>query len=257
MTRSREPPEILERLKGHCDLHWLSDGSDVARHLVSLQPQVLCLDYDYPNAEGLALLRGLKGDHPAVAILMLTEYHSESLAVWAFRSRVWDYLVKPLSEEDLRGRIATIHQVRRNRLKGDARAPMQVVSAETDTTVERLRPGAGQKLVMMAKTYVQSHLSEDFDARAVARHCHTSYYHFSRTFKQVYGETFSEFLQKTRVSTAARLLAGAGSNVTQACYDAGFRDLSHFSRMFRRYMGVSPSEYRALHGRQSPQQRAI
>lgn len=250
LMRSQRPPALIQTLGTHCDIHWLPGAEELDSRLRSLQPQILCLDYDYPTPEGLGVLRQVKQNYPAIAILMLTEYHSESLAVWAFRERVWDYLMKPVGEEELHSRIATIYQIHTNCMDGGVRELMQAVPGETETTVQRLRPGAGQKLVLMAKAYVQNHLSEDFDARAVARHCCTSYFHFSRTFKQVYGETFSEFLQKSRISAAAKLLAGGGSNVTRACYDAGFRDVSYFSQVFRKYLGVSPSKYRERQGRE-------
>ena len=46
-------------------------------------------------------MQAIKQAHPRLPILMLTLEHSESLAVWAFRARVWNYLVKPVSPAEL------------------------------------------------------------------------------------------------------------------------------------------------------------
>jgi AraC-like DNA-binding protein len=72
-----------------------------------------------------------------------------------------------------------------------------------------------------------------------------SYFHFSRTFRRVAGVTLREYILRERVNRAAGLLLNApGLSVKAVGFEAGFRDLSHFARMFRRYQGVTPSVYR-------------
>ena len=62
---------------------------------------VIVADFDYPDRNSLRLLRQIKNDAPSVPIIMLTLKHSEALAIWAFRSRVWDYLVKPVPNTEV------------------------------------------------------------------------------------------------------------------------------------------------------------
>ena len=61
------------------------------------RPRLICLDYDFPDRQSLQLLRHLRCDYPDIPVIMMTVQHCESLAVWAFRTGVRDYLVKPLS----------------------------------------------------------------------------------------------------------------------------------------------------------------
>ena len=71
-----------------------------------------------------------------------------------------------------------------------------------------------------------------------------SRYHFSRIFKLSTGQTFKDYLNTKRLDAAKRLLELPDINVSQACFSVGFNDVSYFSRIFKRYEGVSPSKYK-------------
>ena len=81
------------------DFRSIRPSASPYRKIAALKPDIICFDYDCPDVAGLNLLRQVKKDFPSVPILMLTEHNSEELAVWALRSRVWDYFVKPIDVE--------------------------------------------------------------------------------------------------------------------------------------------------------------
>jgi AraC-like DNA-binding protein len=59
----------------------------------------------------------------------------------------------------------------------------------------------------------------------------------------VFGLTFREYVMKTRIGEARRMLTEGGHPVTEVAFATGFTDGSYFARTFRRYTGVLPSEY--------------
>jgi AraC family transcriptional regulator len=69
-----------------------------------------------------------------------------------------------------------------------------------------------------------------------------SAFHFARVFRALVGKPPHRYLLELRLERAAKLLHG-GLNVTDACFQAGFNNLSHFSRRFRRQYGVQPSRF--------------
>lgn len=98
-------------------VHNLSDDWDVSRNsnidsidrdISEAGPILLCFEYDYPDIPGLSVLRQASCLFPSIPIIMLTEQHSEALAIWALRIRVWDYLVKPFPSSDLKTSAANI-----------------------------------------------------------------------------------------------------------------------------------------------------
>ena len=59
------------------------------------------------------------------------------------------------------------------------------------------------------------------------------------------GETFMTFVTRQRLKTACHLLlTRPGMHVSEICYESGFSDIPHFNRTFRRFLGLSPTEYR-------------
>jgi len=91
-------------------------------------------------------------------------------------------------------------------------------------------------------------LDEDFVSEhslaALGRDAGMSPFHFARVFRELTGVPPHRYLLRRRLAAAADRLR-AGASVTDACYAAGFRSLSHFIHAFRRQYGVSPSRFNA------------
>ena len=90
--------------------------------------------------------------------------------------------------------------------------------------------------------------AEPIDVPAVATVAHISPAHFSRTFRQVFGETPHRYLQRRRVERSMFLLRETRRSVTDVCLDVGFTSLGTFSRTFTKIVGETPSAYRLGNG---------
>ncbi|MEN8132140.1 MAG: response regulator transcription factor [Pseudomonadota bacterium] len=242
-TRKDEgsPALMMPGVEDCCEFYRVSRAEDISGCIRSIGPDILCFDYAYPEPTELVLLSQTKHDFPRIPILMLTEHHSETLAIWALRARVWDYLVKPLSKEELLRPVKAL-SILRDRQRSDA--PRQVIRREIHAPVSaHLSRTSPESVIFKAQMYIDSHFADKVSANEVAKICNMSGSHFSRVFKQVCGITFSDYLLKTRIKKAVELLRDPHTPVTSVCYDVGFYDPSYFSRVFRRYAGLTPSEY--------------
>jgi len=85
---------------------------------------------------------------------------------------------------------------------------------------------------------------EPLDLETIAAEAGLSAFHFLRLFSAVLGVTPHQYLVRTRLRRAARLLADADLPVTEIAFDVGFGDLSNFMRTFRRAAGTSPLRFR-------------
>jgi AraC-like DNA-binding protein len=87
--------------------------------------------------------------------------------------------------------------------------------------------------------------AQPLDVPALARVAHVSPAHFSRQFRDTFGETPHRYLQRRRVERAMELLRETDRPITEICFDVGFNSLGTFSRTFRAIVGEPPSDYRA------------
>ena len=92
--------------------------------------------------------------------------------------------------------------------------------------------------------WIDAHSSDAIDLEQAARRAELSLFHFLRLFRSVLGVTPHQYLVRSRLRHAARLLADADRPVTDIAYDVGFGDLSNFVRTFHRAAGVSPLKFR-------------
>jgi AraC family transcriptional regulator len=85
---------------------------------------------------------------------------------------------------------------------------------------------------------------QPIDLARAARDAGLSQFHFLRLFAQVLGVTPHQYLVRSRLRRAARLLADDQRPITDVAFDVGFGDLSNFVRTFHRAAGVSPRRFR-------------
>ena len=93
-----------------------------------------------------------------------------------------------------------------------------------------------------AREVLEKECASEHSLGSLARSVGMSTFHFARVFSELVGMPPHRYLLRVRLNRAARQLKQACS-VTDACFSSGFRNLSHFIRLFERHFGISPSFY--------------
>jgi AraC family transcriptional regulator len=95
-----------------------------------------------------------------------------------------------------------------------------------------------------ASQYIQDNLSQPLCLDAVARAAGFSPFHFHRIFTAFVGENLQDYINRLRLERAANLLVKSPSlTITEVAFSCGFSSSSAFARSFRKYFGVTPSQY--------------
>jgi AraC-like DNA-binding protein len=92
--------------------------------------------------------------------------------------------------------------------------------------------------------WIDANSHHEVDLEGAASQAGTSPFHFLRLFANVLGVTPHQYLVRSRLKHAARLLADSDRAITDIAYDVGFGDLSNFVRTFHRAAGTSPRRFR-------------
>src|ERR1044072_7180413 len=103
---------------------------------------------------------------------------------------------------------------------------------------------AFNRRLLRARDAMDRAYAEPLDVRTVAAVAHISEAHFSRCFRQVFGETPRRSLQRRRVERSMFLLRETDRSVTDICFDVGFGSLGTFSRTFKEIVGEAPPGFR-------------
>jgi YesN/AraC family two-component response regulator len=226
------------------DVHTISSLMPIEAAIRRVKPVALCFDFDYPTKDRLKLLQRTKQAHVSLPIVMLTAQHSEALAIWAFRSRVWDYLVKPVAKTEVDRCLGCLGEMldAQNRGAAPRRAamPVSVIPEENRTTNGRGQPPLALAAVL---DYVDRNYSGKITSAKAASLCGLTPFQFSRTFKEAYGITFLEYLPRFRIREACRLLSNPNAQVADVAHLVGFNDPSYFGKVLRRYTKMSPSNF--------------
>jgi AraC family transcriptional regulator len=97
--------------------------------------------------------------------------------------------------------------------------------------------------VQAGREILDAHYAEPHSLFALARSVGMSTFQFARIFSELQGVAPHQYLLRVRLEKAAGMLRD-GAPVTQCCFDAGFSNLSHFTRSFRKRFGCVPSQFR-------------
>ncbi len=98
--------------------------------------------------------------------------------------------------------------------------------------------------VVSAKQFVQTHVEEPIVLAQVARHVHVSRFYFCKLFKKGAGMTLTEYVARVRVEKAKTLLVDSSLRISEVVYAAGFGSIPQFNSVFKRIVGMAPTEYR-------------
>ncbi len=222
----------------------LCNNVDQAVSLIEkMRPDVVVYDFDYADIIGLKSLRRVRENFPFMPVVMLAEQHYESLAIWALRCRVWDYLLKPFDRNAFVQQLEML--VKDKNSEQEALNWMKLLpSNRIPNQALIIGNSKNDRGVCAAISYMEANLHRKLSAEEVSQQCGLTRYELSRAFKARFSLTFRDFLLKLRMSQAARMLNYTEASVTDISLSVGFNDVSNFTRRFHQFYSSSPSEYR-------------
>jgi AraC-like DNA-binding protein len=106
--------------------------------------------------------------------------------------------------------------------------------------------GKEQARMQTIHRFIEENYNRNIDIREIAGLIHITTAAFCRYFKKNMRCTFTEFLNQYRINQAKRMLMH-DKNVTEACFESGFENLSYFNKTFKRLAGENPSQFRKRH----------
>jgi AraC family transcriptional regulator len=141
-----------------------------------------------------------------------------------------------------------------HRLYGEFRLRDEVSRLAIESLALGVMAEASRRAVRVARTpplwlqaalaFIAQHFTGPLSLTGVARHVGVHPVHLARTFRSVYQTSLASYVRELRIDFAREQLAGHAP-LSQIATAAGFYDQSHFSRCFKRHIGVTPAAYRA------------
>ena len=190
--------------------------------------EAVLLDIRMPGAGGLETLRRIKSIDPEIGVIIFTGFSTKDAAVEALKNRADDYLEKPAGIDSVREAVERAISAGRRRGGGIEGDP----SLRPNTIKRFLEKNRGKKVTL-----------ED-----AAGFVFLSPKYLSRYFKNETGRGFRDYKMELRMKEAKKLLAGSGASVTAISEKLGYSNVESFSRIFRKYEGLPPSEFRKKSG---------
>jgi AraC-like DNA-binding protein len=106
------------------------------------------------------------------------------------------------------------------------------------------RDGAESGRIWKARNFIDEHAGEELSLTRVAKAAETSANYLSEKFKEAVGMNFVQYVALARYEKAATLLRESSLRVSEIAFAAGFQSLSQFNRVFKKFSGKSPTDYR-------------
>ena len=198
-------------------------------------------DVMMPEMDGFTLLRMIKTNMNIshIPVVMLTSKSDVANRLEGLEKGADAFLAKPFDMDELH--VVINNLITKNlRLKGKFSGTQQ----QKDKVVETEVKGNDELLMERIMKVVNDHLSDsDFNVEMLTKEVGISRAQLHRKMKEMTGLPVSEFIRNIRLEQAVRLLKEQKINVTQVAYTVGFSNLAHFSTVFRKQFGVSPTEY--------------
>jgi signal transduction histidine kinase/DNA-binding response OmpR family regulator/ligand-binding sensor domain-containing protein len=225
------------------------DGQDGLEKADEQQPDLIISDINMPRMDGWQMVEALKArvETSHIPIVLLTANSTIDDRIRGAAQGVDDYLVKPFSTKYLRVRVAAILQKQQQQQQHFVKA----FTHDTGLTLPTDNSGVEQRLVEMdrqfmnrLRTFLEEHLSEATPMQELAAHLGMSRTLFYNKIRSITGMTPVDFYRKYHVERAAQKMRSEGLTVSEACYATGFSDPKYFSKVFKKFMGVKPSDYR-------------
>lgn len=206
-----------------------ADGEEALAVISKVPPDVVLTDVRMPVMDGLELARRLQEIDASIQVVFLTSHADFEYAREAMRLHVDDYLLKPVDEDELAAVMKRLSEER-----GDSALPFE---RELSAARDSRNPYVRTVVEVIEKSWQQR-----ISLEPIAEKQQVSVSYLSRKLKEETENTFSSLLAKYRLQQSIVMLKEGTWRIYEVAEECGFSDYKNFCQVFKRYLGMAPSE---------------
>lgn len=211
-----------------------SNGEEGLAVIKKYEPDIVVTDICMPVMTGIEMIETLREEGYMQNVIFLTAYDDFSYAQQAIRLSVCDYILKPFKDGELENCI--LKMLEKNRKNAE-------LVQEKDQNLQ-LKKGDKSKYLAEAFAYIDKHyMDTDISIQKVADVLGISGGHLSHLFRKETNFTMMNYVVNCRMRAAKNLLKDYHYKIYEVAEKVGYRDITYFSAIFKKHVGVSPSEY--------------
>ena len=219
------------------------NGKEALKALLTGNYDLVISDVLMPEMDGISLLKSIKGNPNIsdIPVIMLTSKTEVSDRLEGLKRGADAYLSKPFNMDELHILIDNlIDNVRRLRgkfsgaQKQEEKMEKVEVRSNNDALMDRIMKCINENLS-----------DSDFNVEKLTEQVGISRAQLHRKMKEITGISAGDFIRNLRLEQAARLIQENKINVTQVAYAVGFNNQTHFSTVFKKHYGMTPTEYQS------------
>ena len=217
------------------------NGKEGLKMLLTSKYDLVISDVMMPEMDGVTMLKKIKGNSNVsdIPVILLTSKSEVENRLEGLRKGADAFLAKPFNMEELHILIDNlVDNVRRIRGKYSGAQGQKA-------KIEQIQvKGNNDALMERVMKYMNEHLADpDLNVEKLTEDVGISRAQLHRKLKEIAGVSAGEFIRNLRLEQAARLIEEGQINITQVAYSVGFNNQTHFSTVFKKHYGMSPSEY--------------
>ncbi|SKC83306.1 Signal transduction histidine kinase [Ohtaekwangia koreensis] len=230
---------IRDTLKRDYRIVEAEDGLHAWELAQAFLPDLIISDIMMPRMDGTTLCEKIKSTFTTshIPVVMLTARAGQQSKIEGLQRGADDYLVKPFDLQELKVRVQNLI-VQRKKLRDLYR--QEIMLQPNDVVVTSLDAEFLQKALSVLE---KSCSNSEFGVDEFNREIGFSRMQLHRKLKALTGQSTGEFIKQFRLEKAKQLLSVKGAQVSQVAYDCGFNNVSHFSKSFKDYAGMTPSQF--------------
>ncbi|GAA0802611.1 response regulator transcription factor [Faecalicatena orotica] len=207
-----------------------SNGEDALKCLKKENIHLVMTDIRMPVMDGLTLAKRIHEQYPHILTVILTGYADFDYAREALKQGVFDYMLKPVTMEDLENTL------------GRVRLHLQKFYELEEDPV--LVGKDAEEIVEYTVLYMREHYMDDIDISSFSASLGFTSAYLTKLFNRYKGDTPLKYLTDIRIHEAKRLLTDTGLPIREVGERVGYPDQFHFSKTFRKLTGLNPTAYR-------------
>ncbi len=211
-----------------------NNGEQGLKIMREIHPSIVFVDMNMPIMDGCNFLNIASKEFPECKFIVVSGYDSFSYAHQALRCGAIDYLLKPIEEKSLNAAIE----------KALSLIDPEEGSGHDTETVKNL---SSDDIIQDIREYIESNYCQNFKLSVFEEKYHFSSAYLTKLFRSVHGYSIYEYMLKLRMERAKELLENSDIKILDIAERLGYTDNHYFSKAFKNYYDVSPSQYRNDH----------